>query len=287
MKPTNLCRKDRAKRKRQNGITAFEAQVDALPMIAMKVFVCCSLALLFCCCLLSSIYFDLYNDLSARKPITVDQPWISFTNQFPRLKLKYNEVTPKIGWKVISVAVENVLTRRKNVGDDNDHVPAVLLVVGSQANANVVECFVSDLNDVIAKAYHIPTGNVFQAKLLNTLKANDICEFFENNFVKDEKRVIVINGIESIYLPMTLHRYVDHSHAVYRDVVILLTAYRNQQILLDLDRVNSRTMDSIATELLERSWISLLDEANIAALLSRLTPSVVVLSDKGNKSPTC
>jgi len=197
--------------------------------------------------------------------------WQIFSDEFNSFRHKYREVLPEIGAKVLSTSVKNVLTRRQT----SFAAPAVVLLIASNEDTNVLNCMAKDFVATVCKAYNETGSALIDGKQTNKW---DIVDKFDDTFGVQQKHTIVIESVDSITADdvMTLHQFTDHHNSKYTEAVIVLKAIHYRTI--DLDKTAKQVdMDSIATQLFQMKWKNTIKEEQRFALISRLTPSVVTI----------
>ena len=207
-----------------------------------------------------------------------------FETEFNLFQQKYSEVLPTSGLKVLKSAVKSVINS-KNSSKIGSVSPAVVLLIASEDNQNVLKCVEIDFVETITKAYKEENPIVINGRQTNS---RDIVDKFDQNFRDQRKATIIIENIESIDANdvMSLHQFTDHQNAKYKDAIIVMTAIHYQSINLT-KTAKSKEMDSIATQILQIKWKNVLPEEQSFALISRLTTSVVTIIGKPTNQFKC
>ncbi|XP_054155913.1 uncharacterized protein LOC128954327 [Oppia nitens] len=216
--------------------------------------------------------FSLF-DKQSNKTIT---KWQLFSEEFKNFHQKYSEVLPEIGFKVLNSSIKNVMNR-------TTVEPAVILLIASEDNTNVLNCLENSFVAILYKTYN--EDNCFRINGKQT-DSQDIVSKFERNFGVDGKHVIIVDNVESIAGQdlMSLHQFTDHKNSRFINAIIILKAINNENI--NLNKIaKSVDMDSIATELFQMKWKNTIKEEQRFALISRLTSSVVTII--GTNSINC
>ncbi len=101
--------------------------------------------------------------------------------------------------------------------------PAVILLIGSNDQLELLDCIANDFLKTINKAYNEENSNQINGKQTNT---NDIREKFEQTFGIQRKHTIIVKNIESIPSDhiMALHQFTDHQNSIFPDSIIIMTA---------------------------------------------------------------
>ena len=211
--------------------------------------------------------------------------WQTFESEFSSFERNYSEVIPIKGFKILNSSVKKVMNRNKRSQRMHNSSPAILLLIATEENQNVLKCVVKGLVDSINKAYNENNPIVINGKRTD---ATDIVDKFDLNFRDNKKHTIIIENIESIEAKdvMSLHQFTDHENAKYKDVIIVMTAI-NYQKLNVTKSANPREMDAIASQLFQIKWKNFLPEEQSFALISRLTPSVVTLIGRTENKFMC
>jgi hypothetical protein len=106
--------------------------------------------------------------------------------------------------------------------------PAVILLIGSNQQLELLDCITNDFLKTINKAYNEENSNQINGKQTNT---NDIREKFEQTFGIQRKHTIIVKNIESIPSDhiMALHQFTDHQNSKFPDSIIILTVINHKK----------------------------------------------------------
>lgn len=187
---------------------------------------------------------------------------------------KFEKVLPINSRRVIQKSIEEVLFKKGYTQLDE---PSVILLIGSEKSSRLVREMMTTLSALISEIQ-----NKKMPPLLDgfAMDSSSIHENFTQLLGSDDYNMILLDGINKLRgsAAQSLHRYTDHSNAIFKNVVIMLSAY-SQKYFKNF-HMKLLEMDRIANELLEVSWINELSEDQVSPLLTRLTPSVAVILDK-------
>lgn len=200
--------------------------------------------------------------------------WELFRQEFELIKNNFSKVIPESGFRRLNSQVRRILK------DQDYSYPSLVLILGSEQQKHITKC--------LAKRYVEAISNSYRQKFIiidgSSDGKNEIINKFNQSFEANNYHVILVENLEAIPTNdvMIFHRFTDHENAIYRRAIIVLTAYTPEKIVL---QGNKRTeMDELASKMFNEKWKDLVEDQR-AALLSRLTPSVVtVLYDGLNKN---
>lgn len=185
---------------------------------------------------------------------------------------EYNQVLPEYSRLVIKKSIENTIFEGPSIDE-----PSVILLIGSQNNANLVRKMLKSLSTLISQIQDKQPPSLLDGSVMNV---DSIHGNFSQLFSSGNYNTAVLDGIDK--LPngsaRSLHRYTDHANAAFKNVIILLSAYGSGRFTDP--NMKPGEMDKIANDLLSLSWIKDISEDRIYPLLSRLTPSVAIILDK-------
>uniref|UniRef100_T1KMB5 Uncharacterized protein n=2 Tax=Tetranychus urticae TaxID=32264 RepID=T1KMB5_TETUR len=195
---------------------------------------------------------------------------------FTNLLDKYGDALPEISQKVINKSVQSVLKRQVPSEKFNNCEPAVILLIGSKHNMQAVKCIFLELSRSVAKIFGEKQSPVLNAEKMTRI---DLDNQFHDILGHQSLHSIALDGIERLKGDdaLSLHPFTDHDKAPYLDVIIILTAYSNSRFTNSSLQIQQ--IDSIANNILELSWGQILPSEQVAGLLSRITPSVAIVSD--------
>ena len=190
------------------------------------------------------------------------------------IRNNFNNVIPEPGFRRLNSQVRRILK------DQDYSYPSLVLIIGSEQQKHITEC--------LAKQYVEAISNSYRQKFIiidgSRDGKNEIINKFNQSFHVNNYHVILVENLEAIPTNdvMIFHRFTDHENAIYRRAIIVLTAYTPEKIVLQGNKTTE--MDELASKMFNEKWKDLVEDQR-AALLSRLTPSVItVLYDGLNKN---